>query len=382
MKMPTLFAEQMSVMSLFVIVLIFSSSSVSLADVAKFESAAVCKECHEEIYQNWRRSLHALSYTNSIFTIAYQKAYTQTKGQAKQYCLNCHAPIAKISGDADAEQSITREGVTCDFCHSVAVVNLKNHANPFTVDPGGPVRSSLKSGGEGAEHKTVMTKDFASSKLCAGCHDFINRHGVHVGATYTEWSKSDYAKKGIECQDCHMKELEAIKASDGVKWVVAKKFPDHSLGRNLSSLRNAVTIKISEAFAQRKRVSVTVMVTNALIGHNAPTGTPMRRLVLEVSTIDANQNVVESQKRFYGKTVLGDDGVELFSDGEVFLHGKKVASDNRLKAKETRKEKFVFSKRATSVKSVTADVYFLYQPEVVEQTDMRIPLSSADKTLP
>lgn len=372
MKMSTAFTAVSRCLSpvLFIVALSLGVSSVPAE--AEFDSAASCKKCHEEIYRNWKKSLHALSFTDPIFTTAYQKAYYNTKGDAKRYCLNCHAPIARFTGDFDADEMVTREGITCDFCHSVESIDLKNPENPFTVETDGPVRSSMKNGGGHGEHKSVYTKDFASSKLCAGCHDFKNRLGAHVGATYTEWLSSSYAKEKTECQNCHMKPVEG----NG-----GKKFPDHSLGRSLDSLRNAVTLQLTDVKRQGNRIGVEVAITNARIGHAAPTGTPMRRLALEVKTHDARGAVIETQKRLFGKTILAPDGGKLFSDGEVFMYGKTVADDTSIKPMETRTEKFVFSMLGSSVSSVTADVYFLYQPVVRQKIEMRIPLSSADAAI-
>ena len=372
MKILTTFT---AVSRYFLPILLISAFSLTINPTsaeAGFKSSSTCKKCHEEIYQNWKKSLHALSFTDPIFVTAYQKAYTNTNGEAKRYCLNCHAPIARFSGDVNADQMVTREGITCDFCHSVESVDLKNPVNPFTVNPDGPISASVKGGGSHGDHKSVYTKDFASSELCAGCHDFKNRLGAHVGSTYTEWRSSPYAKDGTECQDCHMKPV----ASNG-----GDKFPDHSLGRTLDSLRNAVTLKLVDAMRQGNRIGVKVAMTNSTIGHAAPTGTPMRRLALEVKTYDARGTLIESQKREYGKTVLAPDGGELYSDGEVFMYGKTVAEDTSLQPMETRTEKFVFSLRSSSVRSITADVYFLYQPVVRQKIEMRIPLSSADATI-
>ena len=46
-----------------------------------------------------------------------------------------------------------------------------------------------------------------TSKICGGCHNVDHPvNGMHLETTYTEWEKSPQARKGIQCQDCHMSE--------------------------------------------------------------------------------------------------------------------------------------------------------------------------------
>jgi len=338
-----------------------------------FESSATCKECHEDIYRNWRNSLHALAFTNPIFQTAYNKAYRETKGEARKYCLGCHAPTVRITGDYDAELPITAEGVTCDFCHTVTKIDLETPGSPFVSSPGDVKRSVLRQA-ESPHHKTEYSSDFASSKLCAGCHSFKNRHGVAVGDTYKEWENSEFAKEGKQCQDCHMQQIAGRTAIEGGR----DKIHDHSLSHNLASMREAVKLQFMETKSTGSRFSAQVEIHNAKAGHNIPTGTPERHLVLEVQTKDRGGSVIETQKRLYHKTIVNSKGAEIFSDGDVFLHGVQIVEDNRLRPGEKRLEKFVFSKRVSEISSVSADIYFHYEPWVAQKTEMRIPFFSAD----
>lgn len=357
---------------------VFSLVSVVAVYAAEgeYESSQICKECHEDIYRNWRHSLHALSFSNPIFQTAYRKAYTETKGEAKKYCLNCHAPTVRMTGDYDAEMPITREGVTCDFCHTISGVVLQNHANPFVSEPGGAKRSVLKSA-ESPHHETSYSVDFASSKLCAGCHGFVNRHGVRVGDTYSEWKHSSFAGEGKQCQHCHMREIPGKTAREGGR----DKIHDHSLSHTMSTMKGAITLKISETRKTQNRLGVQVVITNARAGHSVPTGTPERRLILEVSALDASGNVIDTQKKEYHSIFVDGNGAEISSDGDVFLYGVQKVFDNRLRPQESRNEKFLFSHRVDDISVIAADTYFLYRPVIAEKTEMRIPLYSADAAI-
>lgn len=342
----------------------------------QFESAAVCKECHEDIYKNWRGSLHALALTNPIFQTAYQRAYTQTGGEAKKYCLRCHAPTVTLTGDYDARQLLTREGVTCDFCHAVTKIDLGAKDHVFTVAPGKIKRSSLKNA-VSPHHETRHSDDFASSKLCAGCHAFVNRHGVQVGNTFAEWQKSGYAKEGRQCQSCHMAVIPGKTANEGRR----DKMHDHSLAHNLATMSEAVSLNIKKAAKSGKIMAVDVEVVNVKAGHSIPTGTPRRKLVVEARSQDTHGNVIETKKVEYRKLVVTAEGEEISSDGDVFLHGAKIQQDNRLAPGERRIEKITFARRLDDVVSVAVDAYFLYEPEVVQQVEMRIPFAGAQATV-
>lgn len=343
--------------------------SFSSAAESTFESSLVCGGCHEATHRNWNASLHAHSYTNPIFQTAYQKAYTETAGEAKKYCLRCHAPTVQVTGDYDAKLAITREGVTCDFCHTIVSVDLKNREKPFVSEPGKVKRSVLKDA-TSPHHQTKYSADFASSKLCAGCHAFENRHGVSVGNTYNEWLGSPYAKEGKQCQHCHMKEIPGVTANEGGRNIIH----DHSLSHNVTSMHEAVLLTIKQFQRTADRLGVRVMVTNDRAGHSIPTGTPERHLVLEVRSHDSSGATLEVQKREYHKTIVDADGNIVSSDGEVFLNGVRIVSDNRLGPKESREETFVFSQKANRIDSVSADVYFSYQALVTGKTEMRIPV--------
>ncbi len=350
----------------------FLAFGLSYAAESPYESSLVCAACHQDTHRNWSASLHALSYSNPIFQTAYQKAYTETGGEAKKYCLRCHAPTVQITGDYNARQAITREGVTCDFCHTIVAVDLKNREKPFVSEPGKVKRSSLKDASS-PHHQTKFSADFASSKLCAGCHAFENRHGVNVGNTYNEWLASPYAKEGQQCQSCHMKQIAGSTANEGGR----DNIHDHSLAHNVTSMQDAVSVSIRPFQRAADRLGVKVTVTNDRIGHAIPTGTPERHLVMEVRSHDANGVVLEVQKREYHKTVVDADGNVISSDGDVFLNGVRIAADNRLGPKESREETIVFSQRVARIDSVSADVYFSYQALVTGKTEMRVPVHSA-----
>jgi len=178
-------------------------SKSSLSKAPSIATSKNCKECHEEIYNHWKNAMHSMSIEDPIFKASYMEAYFKTAGEAKFNCLRCHAPIAFLNNDYDLKNEITKEGVNCDFCHSVKKVSLDNKTYPFEIEIGEIKRGPL-SDVDSPAHKTESSALFKSSELCAGCHEYTNRNGVEVLGTYSEWRTSPYAEEGIHCQNCHM----------------------------------------------------------------------------------------------------------------------------------------------------------------------------------
>lgn len=353
---------------MFLLLMLVVPCGAFAATPAPFKAAAACGACHQDHYDNWKNSLHALSYTNPIFQAAYQKAYTESAGEAARICLPCHAPTTRITGDFAAKNEITREGITCDFCHSVEDVKKGG----FVLKTGEVKRSALKVSAP-KEHGAAYSEAFATSRLCSGCHDFTNHLGTKVGNTYDEWKQSEYMKSGVHCQNCHMAEMPGKSAKEGGR----NSIHDHSLAHSMEKMLGAVRVETKEPARTRDAVVADVRLTNEGAGHAIPTGTPARMLVLEVHAVDAGGNVVEVKKKMYRKRILDGKGDEMLTDGDAFLHGKEVSGDTRLLPGESRVETFHFTVRPKDIVKIVAEAYLSYQPVVISRTEMRVPLFSA-----
>src|SRR5574341_148994 len=97
-----------------------------------YTSAKVCATCHEDIYQMWSRSLHATSLTDPVFDVVYMQVLKGNEGKTRESCLRCHAPTTRVSRDFALRHEVSREGVTCDFCHTISLVDMKNRVEPYT----------------------------------------------------------------------------------------------------------------------------------------------------------------------------------------------------------------------------------------------------------
>jgi len=343
-----------------------------------YATSSVCKKCHIDIYNSWKKSLHSISYTNPIFKNAYSEAYLSSKGGAKYVCLKCHAPTSLATGDVDVEQAITSEGVTCDFCHTVESVDLTNSESPFKLDVGGKKRASIKDA-KSPVHAASYAKWFNTSKMCAGCHEVTNMKGVKTGSTYTEWKQSEYAKNGLQCQGCHMTQVKGKVVDPSVKETASDTFHDHSLSHNVAQMGDAVDVVILNAQrTESGRLVVEVAMTNTKAGHNVPTGMPSRSLVLEVRV--KGTNFTEAiQRKAYGKKLVDENGETLVRAVDVLTRGVKVLENTSLKPNEERVARFMFSSAPKSGMVVTASAYLVYTNEVSTQEQTRILMGSAKK---
>ena len=242
-----------------------------------FTSSQVCGACHQDIFAMWKGSKHARAFENPIFAAAYRDLQREG-GDARRLCLRCHAPIAGITGDLEAQQAITREGVTCDFCHSVTGVAIRDTDSPFVVEVGGPKRGP-KVGASSAAHAIQPSILHKSSRLCGGCHEFRNPEGLTTISTISEWRASSYPAELRACQDCHFLPVNG-RSTIQTGNPVGSKIPDHRLQRSQEQLQEAVKLDLRRVTLNAGRLEVAVGIRNAGSGHAVPTGHPSRRLVL------------------------------------------------------------------------------------------------------
>lgn len=339
-----------------------------------YTQSSVCGKCHSEIYKFWKNSLHARSIEDPIFNVAYMQSLKYDSERAKKTCLKCHAPIVQYNSDYNLREEITREGINCDFCHTVQGVDLKN-PNPFIINPGEIKRSSPKKS-SGFIHKVEYSELYANSEFCAGCHELKGKSGIAILGTYSEWKEGPYPERGITCQGCHMPKVEGK--------VVDKKIKNGTIslhdiqgGHSLTQLKKAVTIEITKLTKTAESVSAEIKLKNTGSGHLIPTGIPSRKLVLEVNLIVKNK-IIATQTVEYEKVIADKEGKTLTDDWEIMLNGEKIISDNRLKPLEERIENFSFKIPKSYESVIRAQIYYVYKPYIIERNEIKVEINSAE----
>ena len=348
-----------------------------IADDA-YTSSRVCGSCHETIYASWKRSIHSLSLEDPIFDLAFMQALKIDSEKARALCLRCHAPLTMETGDLSLKDSVTTEGVTCDFCHSVTDVVLDDKHKPYRSIVGGAKRGLLKQA-ESPVHEVVYSKLHGEAKFCAGCHLYTSDSGAILIGTYQEWLEGPYASEGIVCQECHMARSSGYRVNPDVK-LTSPGTHLHSLIHDSEQMKKAVAVKISDVKMIANSLRVDVEITNVGSGHMIPTGIPSRHLELVVTVKGPGLKEAVSQRLVFQKTVADKDGNLLASDAETLMNGESIVSDNRIGPREVRKNSLSFIISTGGPFDVSADVIYHYASYVAERKLIKITMNSDKKT--
>lgn len=331
-----------------------------------------CAKCHKDIYSTWNESLHAKAAENPVFTAAFLQVYFERSESARTLCLRCHAPVTAINNDFKLGQGVTREGVNCDYCHSIAEITSQGPRFEFDLLKQGPLRDVTS-----PVHKTRFNELFKQSQLCAHCHDLETANGLKLIETYTEWKQGPYPAKGTQCQDCHMRKVAGKIVAPEVKQTPEKTISSHDIagGHSTSKREESVGIKITDIARHKQKIVVAIDVTNKGAGHKIPTGIPTKKIVLQVSIQSKNGETYQMQKKIYQKLLADENGQPVISDSDIFL-GKavKIVSDNRIAPLETRREKFTFFVPDEKDQKISAAVFYEHNPKIIQSAPIHIKL--------
>jgi hypothetical protein len=119
--------------------------------------------------------------------------------------------------------------------------------------------------------------------------------GTLIYSSYSEWLNSPYSnpQTGMfrTCQDCHMPAADAHYSVFPERGGITRDWMGFHSHRMLGAsdelfLKNAVTVK-SDAVRQDNLLQVNVNITNDKAGHDIPTDSPTRQVILVVEVFDA-----------------------------------------------------------------------------------------------
>ncbi len=266
--------------------------------------AESCGECHRDIYEEWKTSIHAHAYQDPFFQ-AYWK-----KDKQVWVCLNCHTPLenqqATLIKDIPRgrvekspqepnphyDPEYQKEGVTCAACHVRDGVIL------------GPFDDSA------APHPTKFDPSFRTTQVCYRCHNVLSGpaqfYNVGPCGTYAEYEGKFFMKeRGFICQSCHMPEVTRPVATNSP----IRQGRRHLWrgGHDPDMVKRAVAIQVAANPPEPKpgeQVEVTLTLINAGAGHKLPTGDPDRHFTVEFEVEDRNNQVLLSQKNTMGRWIM------------------------------------------------------------------------------
>src|SRR5688572_27411072 len=95
--------------------------------VTDFKTSSSCRECHQQIHDQWMTSTHSQAYRDPIYQAFLRRVDEQRQGKLTPFCVSCHAPLATITRsvpaklfDGQPKPALLEEGVSCEFCHTIA----------------------------------------------------------------------------------------------------------------------------------------------------------------------------------------------------------------------------------------------------------------------
>jgi Flp pilus assembly protein TadD len=207
-----------------------------------FMDSALCGECHQDIYQQWKSSMHHFaSFNNQFYRRSIEHMQELSGTQGSKWCAGCHDHAVFFNGRFDRpikEQVDTPEaqnGLGCLSCHSIVHVNGSVGNGGFTI--GYPPLHNLASSKNPwikkanefitylnpEPHRRTFMKAFMrqdSAEFCSTCHKVhldepVNHYRWFRGFDdYDNWQASGVSGQGARsfyypaesaaCGKCHM----------------------------------------------------------------------------------------------------------------------------------------------------------------------------------
>ncbi len=314
--------------------------------------SAVCAGCHPRIVEQHMQSHHESSFRNPLFQAQYfedllPRASRDPKlVEEARACTSCHAPVAwsfrkqHFTGSMPADPSMS--GVTCDLCHTISGYEGREPRNGNFISA--PSESKLGPFPSETNWHHVYSELQTRSELCATCHEATNHLGLGVKTTYSEWKKSPFAAKKIQCQDCHMTRNGFLNA-DGGKFETGKaaemslgnapararlhthRFPGAHSRSQVEGAIGLALFKVPATAAAGDPIAFTILVDNHRTGHKMPTGSAELRLLwLEVSATYRDK-IVPVLPRV---KALGGYGTAGSGENDAQLLGTDVPNGSRM----------------------------------------------------
>lgn len=293
--------------------------------------AESCGQCHREIYEEWKTSIHSQAYQDPFF-----HAYW-TKDKHIWVCLNCHTPLenqqptlvkdiprgrvekAHQEPNPDFDAAYQQEGVTCAACHVRDGAIL------------GPYDDSA------APHPTKFDPSFRTTEICYRCHNVVSGpaqfYNVGPCGTYAEYEGKFFMKeRGFICQSCHMPEIDRPVAENGP----IRRGRQHLWrgGHDPDMVKRAVAIQVAATPSIPKPgedFKIILTLVNAGAGHKIPTGDPDRHFTVEFELLDRNGARIAQQHDTMGRWIMWQPAiVELYDNRLLPLASRDYPFTTRL----------------------------------------------------
>jgi len=257
---------------------IFAGKTVRFQEPAEAEELntfETCGMCHEDIYRDWKDSMHAAGWTSPLFQAIYKTWYKDNPDVVD--CRTCHAPNSLALNGYGHEPGVTAgnldHGITCTSCH------LGVHGEVL-----GP------RGSDDAPHASVKVDAFGSIQICNSCHGIEGDE--LLDNMKAEWEETGLETDGITCQSCHMP-LGERRLYTGAEPTMVRRHTFQG-GHAEDWLEGVVTLS-----AEVEPDAVVVTVTNQKTGHNFPAGCIWRRVLVRTTFVPDDGSPPQTWEEVY-----------------------------------------------------------------------------------
>jgi hypothetical protein len=309
--------------------------------------AETCGSCHQEIYDEWRRSTHAHALDGDPQFMAELHKSSQPESDVGWVCLSCHTPVenqlprlvARLEGgrldrpvyvdNPDYDEGLRADAITCATCHVRDGVIL------------GPYGDSV-----GAPHPVEASGALKGPEVCTQCHQatahFPDLNLACFFNTGKEWAASPYAADGQTCQSCHMPAVER----PIVPWGEPRPTRRHWFGGSLipktpddieeikplqAAYPHGVTVHplvVPETLVPGQSASILARYENDQAGHYMPSGDPERFLRLELSVSGPGGESIAAITEQIGSVYEWYPEIKLISDNRMApLEKRQISLD-------------------------------------------------------
>ena len=293
-----------------------------------YQSANRCALCHDGLYKQWLDN-HAMSWKRPTFQLFYQEILETTGKPYEKECLTCHAPISVAEETYMVASDIEKEGVTCDFCHTIVVKEGKQYESRPSLLKRGPRHPAFE-----GSHGVAYDTSYMRSEFCAVCHEWQS-NDILILDEVRVWAPTRFAAEGQQCQTCHMPRFQGYAAERG-----GFERPDVASHEFLGSddvdfVRQALDLEVEfERDPEFPEIGIVrVIVRNKGVAHMTPAGLSWKRydLIVRIRNADGSR-VYWSQMETMKRELADRQGNPTFRDWEAV----SVLSDTRLRPEEER----------------------------------------------
>jgi len=173
---------------------------------AKYLSNESCKECHEEIFNEYQTSQHSKGYFNDSL----HRKIANIVSTKKYSCAICHMPSANnlkdlMSGKArpNSKNVTHKDAISCYFCHTIAYVK-KSHkfflnVKAKEVEGMKPSFYGTLNNPDHSDKHDGLKNPIYTKNACKGCHAFkVNDYNTTIFRAIRDKENTQ------SCIKCHM----------------------------------------------------------------------------------------------------------------------------------------------------------------------------------